>query len=581
MRLNNILASPSFQNWLSGDPLNISKMLYTPEGKPRHTIFYLAHLSDAERMFFVTLLYSSVESWMRTQTGTGGLRAIVYFDEITGYLPPVYTPPSKGVILRLLKQARAFGVGLLLATQNPVDVDYKALSNAGTWFVGKLQTDQDKQRLLDGLEGLGSGLNRGDYDRMISSLGKRVFLVHNVHTAGPVLMNTRWTMNYLAGPLSLVQIPRLNQLAGGQRSAVLQANPGRSTQPGSSVPQAAAPIPASSGSAFSQTKPGAPSGTTEIFLPHNLTWNQAVQEAGRPFSNDSSGSQLVYRPALIAQAQIRYLDRRYHLDHLVERMALVDNPDDRGLIPWEDFTRAGVEIKTLLQTQPESDARFAPLESPLTDGKLLASMQRDFLDWIFQTGEIRILANPTLKQYAVPGQDRDQFINLCRQTAQTGQQADMGQLNARLKTKREALQQKIAKEERELADDKADLKMRSVEEAGAGLTTVLGLLGGKKRSINSNLTKRRMTANAKADVEESEQALAEMKKQLEEIDKELEEQARIIAEKWAKIAEDITEIPVLPKKADIFLDVFAIAWKPVYQVEVNGDVAELPAWKSA
>ena len=152
MLLNNFLASPSFEIWREGVPLDIAKLLYSPDGKPRHSIFYLAHLNDTERMFFVTLLFAAIESWMRTQRGTAALRALVYFDEILGYLPPVANPPSRPIMLRMLKQARAFGVGLLLATQNPVDVDYKGLSNAGTWFVGRLQTDQDKQRLLDGLE---------------------------------------------------------------------------------------------------------------------------------------------------------------------------------------------------------------------------------------------------------------------------------------------------------------------------------------------------------------------------------------------------------------------------------------------
>ena len=215
MLLNNILAAPSFQAWIEGQPLDVASLLYTDDGKPRHSVFYIAHLTDAERMFFVTLLFSAVESWMRTQTGTPSLRSLIYFDEIFGYLPPVANPPSKSVMLRMLKQARAFGVGLVLATQNPADVDYKGLSNTGTWLIGKLQTEQDKRRLLDGLEGAVPGsFNRSDYDRLISSLGKRVFLLHNVHEKGPVVMTTRWAMNYLAGPLTRTQVPELNRLAG-------------------------------------------------------------------------------------------------------------------------------------------------------------------------------------------------------------------------------------------------------------------------------------------------------------------------------------------------------------------------------
>src|SRR5512136_330714 len=215
MLLNNILAAPAFQSWIEGQPLDVPTLLYTPEGKPRHSVFYISHLSDSERMFFITLLYSAVETWMRTQTGTTTLRALMYFDEIFGYLPPVANPPSKQPMLRMLKQARAFGVGQVLVTQNPVDVDYKALSNAGTWMIGKLQTDQDKQRLLDGLDSaMSGGLDRATYDQLISTLGKRVFLLHNVNAKDPATFQTRWAMNYLTGPLNRTQIPDLNELAG-------------------------------------------------------------------------------------------------------------------------------------------------------------------------------------------------------------------------------------------------------------------------------------------------------------------------------------------------------------------------------
>src|SRR5215211_6429845 len=221
--LNNILAAPAFETWREGQPLNIGAMLYTADGRPRHNIFYLAHLSDTERMFFVTLLLSAVETWMRTQSGSSSLRALLYMDEIFGYLPPLRNPPSKLPLLRMLKNARAFGLGLLLATQNPVDLDYKALSNAGTWFIGKLQTEQDKGRLLDGLEGASGGISRTIFDKLISSLGKRVFVLHNIHAKQPELLQTRTTMNFLAGPITRNRIGDLNRLANVDGSAPLQS----------------------------------------------------------------------------------------------------------------------------------------------------------------------------------------------------------------------------------------------------------------------------------------------------------------------------------------------------------------------
>ncbi|MEI2693394.1 MAG: DUF87 domain-containing protein [Anaerolineae bacterium] len=232
MALNNIIAAPSFASWIQGVPLNIDHMLYGGDAKPNISIFYIAHLSDAERMFFVTLLLEQVITWMRAQGGTTSLRALLYMDEVFGYFPPTSNPPSKRPMLTLMKQARAFGLGVMLTTQNPVDLDYKGLSNAGTWFIGKLQADRDKQRLLDGLEGLstdgGSRPNRQEMDRIISALGNRVFMMHNVNLSQPVIFQTRWAMSYLRGPLTRSQV---RELVKDQRAALLGQARSRSPLP--------------------------------------------------------------------------------------------------------------------------------------------------------------------------------------------------------------------------------------------------------------------------------------------------------------------------------------------------------------
>lgn len=584
MLLNNFLASPAFQSWMMGDPLDIGRMLYTSEGKPRHSIFYIAHLSDTERMFFVTLLYSSIETWMRTQTGTTGLRALVYFDEIMGYLPPNGNPSSKMVILRMLKQARAFGVGLLLATQNPVDVDYKALSNAGTWFIGKLQTDQDKQRLLDGLESVTGGVNRSDYDKTISGLGKRVFLLHNVHASGPVLMNTRWTMNYLAGPLTRVQIPKLNAMSGAKKGTVEPETPSAVT----SQEQASAASPSVSNGAspaahmastVSQTKPQLPRGISEVFLPNNQTISEAAWGTKVVIPTDSSKVNMVYKPALIGQVQIRYLDRKYNLDQAVRRMVIIQEPDPRGLITWDDYRAEGMDPKSYIGQQAAPGARFESINPPLDDLKLMTSMQKDFINWVFQTGEIRLLANTGLKLFGSPGETQESFINKCKKAAESQRKAEGEKVKTSYKTKLTALQQKIAKEEAELAADKAELSARTMEEMGAGLNTVLGLFGGKKRSINTNLTKRRQTATAKADVEESEKAIAAMKQQVVDMNEEIARAIQAVDDRWNLLAEELTEIAVLPTKQNIFLDIFGLAWVPVYQFESGTEKVELPAWR--
>ena len=240
LSLNNLLAAPGFQLWMQGVPLDVGQLLRTEAGKPRVAIFSIAHLSDAERMFFVTLLLNAVLAWMRGQSGTTSLRALLYMDEIFGYFPPNGEPPSKKPLLTLLKQARAFGLGVLLATQNPVDLDYKGLSNAGTWLIGRLQTDQDKQRVLDGLEGASGqgGLDRGQLEKLISALGNRVFLLNNVHENAPEVFQTRWTMSYLRGPLSRPQIASL-------MAPVKAAMP----PPAAAPAPAAAPVAAAPGAA--------------------------------------------------------------------------------------------------------------------------------------------------------------------------------------------------------------------------------------------------------------------------------------------------------------------------------------------
>jgi hypothetical protein len=210
LRINGLIAAPGFAGWLQGEALDIGAFFRSSTGKPRVSIFAIAHLSDAERMFFVALLLNEIYGWIRTQSGTTSLRAILYMDEIFGFFPPVAEPPSKRPMLNLLKQARAFGLGVVLATQNPVDLDYKGLANTGTWFLGRLQTDRDKQRVLDGLEGAAAAqsaaFDRKPMEELLAGLTNRVFLMNDVHEDGPVVLESRWAMSYLRGPLTRDQI---------------------------------------------------------------------------------------------------------------------------------------------------------------------------------------------------------------------------------------------------------------------------------------------------------------------------------------------------------------------------------------
>ncbi|MGB9586288.1 MAG: hypothetical protein ACPL7A_02575, partial [Anaerolineales bacterium] len=417
MLLNNILASPSFQPWIQGQPLEIGQFMFGEDGRPKHSVFYLAHLNETERMFFVTLFYSAVESWMRAQSGSSSLRAIVYFDEIFGYLPPIANPPSKTVILRMLKQARAFGIGQVLVTQNPVDIDYKGLSNAGTWFIGKLQTDQDKQRLLDGLESaLSGGLNRAEFDRLISTLGKRVFLMQNVHEKQPLLFQTRWAMNYLAGPMTRIQIPALNKLGLSEKQGSSPTTPS-GTIPGTIEPQIKQTKTTGKATVLlSTTRPAIPTGIEEYILPVNLSLSQALRESKIISTSEPDSYSLVYHPHLLGQVVIRFINRKYFLDYEERKTVLVPSPDRRGFVRWEEFMINPIDIKHM-PPSPEPQARFYTLDAPLNDGKYIQSIQKDFLDWAYRNAQITIQVNEELKIYSAPDINPTAFQTQCTEAA--------------------------------------------------------------------------------------------------------------------------------------------------------------------
>jgi hypothetical protein len=619
MLLNNILAAPAFQSWIEGQPLDLPALLYAPDGRPRHSVFYIAHLSEAERMFFVTLLLSALESWMRAQPGSPALRALVYFDELYGYLPPVSNPPSKQPLLRLLKQARAFGVGLVLVTQNPADIDYKGLSNAGTWFIGKLQTEQDKQRLLDGLESAAALTSaagqRAKYEKLISTLGKRVFLMRNIHAAPGegdlALFQTRWSMNYLAGPLTRNQIPALNRLA----RASSEAKPKRqaagapagiigtgATQPVSVTPVSSAgdrsPLPAGRNSpetalpgpagargqseaaipGYTWVRPTVAGGIREVFLPNDLSFTGSFKAANRPFPEEAFSQGLVYRPALVAQALVRFLKRAYDLDYQLQRAVLVSAPDRRGVVRWEQFGMEPLDPQRL-ESEPGPQARFAALEAPLTDTRALAALQKDFVDWVYRSAQLTLRVNPALKLYGGPEDTAAEFRARCAEAARAERDAEAAKVSEQYAKKQQALLEKIAREERELRGDEVELDHRKWEERGSWAETAAGLFGlGRKRSVTSSLTKRRLTEQARAEVDESLEALAEMKKQLAALEKEKATALEEVSRRWGQVANQVSEETITPLKKDVLLDFFGVGWVPFYLVKIQDELVELPGF---
>jgi PII-like signaling protein len=603
MTLNNIIASPAFQSWREGQALDIQSLLYTPNGQPRHSIFYLAHLSDGERMFFVTLLLSAVETWMRTQKGSTALRALLYMDEIFGYLPPTANPPSKQPLLRMLKQARAFGLGLLLATQNPVDMDYKALSNTGTWFIGKLQTERDKNRLLDGLESLAGGFSRAEMDKLISSIGKRVFVMNNVHDKHPTLFQTRWVMNFLAGPMTRSQLPDLNALVGAKFTApslspllrislllFLKQNP--PSQPSVERLQAI-PVPtsepvskpssttrSSTSSDGSMTKPPLPAGVREYFLPQNYSLPEAFSAANRPQAYGATVQTVIYRPTLIASAQIRILDRKHGVDSEVTKTAHVNVLDRRGIVRWDEFPYAGPSLDRI-ETAPAVSARFAGMESPLNDAKLMKALEKDFNDWVFRNSAVKARANTALKVFAGPDVSPSDFMRACADAARDARDAEITKKTAVIDRKLKSLEDKLIREERELRQDQEELRNRNIETGLSGAEALAGMFGvGRKKSLSTSVSKFRMAQNAKEEVRESEEAIAQFKKEISQLIREREDMVREISDRWGHVVNDTDEVSINPKKTDIYVNLFGVAWKPFYLVQAGGETFELPAFGS-
>jgi hypothetical protein len=587
MLLNNFLASPSFEIWREGQPLDIGRLLFTPSGKPRHSVFYLAHLSESERMFFVTMLFASIESWMRSQRGTSGLRALVYMDEIYGYIPPVENPPSRQIILRMLKQARAFGVGMLLATQNPVDVDYKGLSNAGTWLIGRLQTERDKLRLLDGLDSAGGGFDRRETERLISGLGKRVFLLHNVHAKGPQLFQTRWVLNFLAGPLTRSQIPELLRLPGVTQKSGSQPSPispGSAAKPvaqnvaPSSIASSQTSPPAPTGDRYTTNRPVVPSGIEEYFAPNDLPFGQALTDARITSSTNIQQGGYIYRPALLAQAEVNYLARKYNLEFtrqitclpLETRGRVVDWAD----FPWRNLTRGE------LTGMPIPGAQYAPLPGWLSDARQFNAMQSDFIEWVYRTSTIRVRTNEKLKVYAGPEVSTAQFRDMCAQAARDAMQAEVAKVESTHQRKLTDLENRIKRQSSQVQNRESSLSQRRMEELGTHGQLLASLLGGRKRSISSSMTKRRMTTEAKNRLEQEKKDLDLLEKQFQQIEAEHNRALKDINDRWADMANDEVEVPVTPYKKDIYVVHFGVTWLPYYVIGVDNQRREIPAYKS-
>ncbi|MFY9706456.1 MAG: ATP-binding protein, partial [Desulfobacterales bacterium] len=536
LRLNNLLAAPGFEAWLTGDPLDIGQMLHTPAGKPRALIFSISHLPDAERMFFTALLLNEILGWMRTQPGTASLRAILYMDEIYGFFPPVKNPPAKQPLLTLLKQARAFGLGVVLSTQNPVDLDYKGLANTGTWFIGRLQTENDKERVMAGLEGAAAGaqFDRKRMGEILSGLGKRVFLLHNVHDSEPVVFETRWTMSFLAGPMTREQIKALSaSVPAGQAAA----------QPAPvAVPPFGPPSQPQSGSVL---PPLQPTDVAVFYLPAS-----------------GAGQGLSYVPAVGGWLDVHYSNRRYGID--VSEPAALAAPIEDGPLPvdWDQALEIGAAPGDIASS-PLPGAAFADLPAAAKRSADYKKWRNDMLRWVRQNRPLILYQSKKFKLTSSPGETEGAFRARLTQAAREQRDLEVGNLRRKYAEEYAVLQDRRMRAEQVLAREQEQAKAKKIESVISFGTAILGAFLGRK-AVSSGSVTRVGTAMKSAgrlskeqmDVDRAQETMAAVNNKIADLEARLQNDIDKLDAAYDPASEHLDEVRVNPRSTDITLAIF-------------------------
>jgi hypothetical protein len=555
MQLNNLLAAPGFSAWVEGEALDVGQMLHSPGGKPRLAIFSIAHLNDAERMFFVTLLLSQTLGWVRAQSGTTSLRAILYMDEIFGYFPPISNPPSKQPLLTLLKQARAFGLGVVLATQNPVDLDYKGLANTGTWFIGRLQAERDKARVLEGLEGAsassGKKFDKQGMEQLLASLGNRVFLMNNVHEDAPEVFQTRWTLSYLRGPLTRTQIKtlidpvKLSRYGGKGIEGYQQPKGALSRYPATPLSLNQRPI--------------LPPDVPQQFIP--------IRDV------HPSGSMLVYQPMLLGTSQVRVSDSKAGVDVTRDVTVLAPISDGAVAVDWDHAMEAGLTVADL-ESSPSDGAQFGEVPSPASKAKSYEAWSKDFAGWLFRTQKIDLLKSPSTKELSKPGESESDFRVRLQQSGRETRDKQSDYLRRKYAPKIAALQDRIRRAgqmvERQQAESRAS-QMQAAISVGA---SILGAFLGRKTISAANIG-RATTAIRGAgraikeskDVGQAEDNVMALQQQLADLEAQFKTETDALVAATDPLNEKLERVSLKPTKANITVKLVALAWAPHWRDE--------------
>jgi len=518
MKLNGLLASPSFAAWMDGEDLDIGRLLWNGD-RPQASIIYLAHLSDAERQFIVTMILSKVITWMRSQPGSGELKALIYMDEVFGFVPPTAEPPAKRPILTILKQARAFGVGLLLSTQNPVDLDYKAMSNAGTWCIGRLQTERDKARILEALTSASGSVDIKEIDATISSLSKRVFVLHSTRAKAPQVFTTRWAMSFLRGPMTREEI--------------------RSVTP--DLPPRTAPA----------TETRSEPTTTDPFVPivassvQSSTLHPAAAW-GPLVGYDATGNS--YRAAVALTVSTRYDDTRLGLDHTETWESvlhpLTDPPDAANLIEVDHDDR------DFLPTN--SDIPFTEPAAPISNEAYFEKVKRMVSGELDARQTLALFRNRQVKLVSRPGEERDAFATRCEVAASDLADSQLAKLTQRFDKRIRAAQR-----DHETAVRSADAAQQQLDgqRGDALMGLAFDLLSGRRpRSSRSS------QRTAQTRVRRAEDKIETKRDRLEDLQRELETEAETITIQWEDRATDIEDLEIGLEKDDISVTDMKLVW---------------------
>jgi hypothetical protein len=540
LRLNALVASPSFAAWGQGQPLDPATLLRAPDGRPRAAILYLAHLSDEERQFVVTLALSKLVTWMRGQPGTADLRALVYMDEVFGFVPPTAQPPAKKPILTILKQGRAFGVGMALATQNPVDLDYKAMANAGTWLVGRLQTERDKERVLEGLRSAAGGSDVAALGRALGALQKRQFLLVSARESEPKLFATRWAMSYLRGPLTREQIAELTR---------------RST-PEPAAPEAP-PAPHVAASDESPVSPTVAAGIAVSYLDPSVPWADRIGATG-------SGRRL--HAYLAARVALRYDDAAAGVDEAQELEALY-GPLDGG-VDLEAETVVDYDDRDF-RPAPPAEAVYVLSSAPLAEARFFREAERAIKRRLVARSALELLRNRALGLTSRPGETREAFAERCDAAAQAEADREAARIRERLEARRERLERALELARRRVEELDAATRSRQAHELIAGAGAVLGALLGGRRSARSiagamsgAASRRGLSSRASGRRETAQATVERSADELEQLEQEILDELAEIDAKWRAKAAEIEPLAIRLEAADVHVVETRLVWVP-------------------